>query len=255
MEKKIFDLDQSIDVLYCNLPSLSSLMSLGRDKALFLNNTEIAVVYFREGYSPDHYSSQKEWSARLDIERSKAIKCPSIHYQLAGTKKIQQELAREGAVERFVSDEKEAAKIRSVFAGQYSLDLDPDGDRNAETAINNPGDYVLKPQREGGGNNHYDDEIKTLLTELKDDKMRAGYILMEKIYPWVQKNYLIKTGETIDLREVVSEIGIYGTIIGTADEVIENNEAGHLMRTKYLGVNEGGVNTGFSCLDTPFLIE
>lgn len=255
MEKKIFDLDQSIDVLYCNLPSLSSLMSLGRDKALFLSNTEIAVVYFREGYSPDHYSSQKEWSARLDIERSKAIKCPSIHYQLAGTKKIQQELAREGAVERFVSDEKEAAKIRSVFAGQYSLDLDPDGDRNAETAINNPGDYVLKPQREGGGNNHYDDEIKTLLTELKDDKMRAGYILMEKIYPWVQKNYLIKTGETIDLREVVSEIGIYGTIIGTADEVIENHEAGHLMRTKYLGVNEGGVNTGFSCLDTPFLIE
>lgn len=41
----------------------------------------------------------------------------------------------------------------------------------------------------------------------------------------------------------------------TADEVIENHEAGHLMRTKYLGVNEGGVNTGFSCLDTPFLIE
>lgn len=74
--------------------------------------------------------------------------------------KIQQELAREGAVERFVSDEKEAAKIRSVFAGQYSLDLDPDGDRNAETAINNPGDYVLKPQREGGGNNHYDDESR-----------------------------------------------------------------------------------------------
>lgn len=36
MEKKIFDLDQSIDVLYCNLSSLSSLMSLGRDKALFL---------------------------------------------------------------------------------------------------------------------------------------------------------------------------------------------------------------------------
>lgn len=64
------------------------------------------------------------------------------------------------------------------------------------------------------GNNHYDDEIKTLLTDLKDDKLRAGYVLMEKIYPWVQKNYLIKTGESIDLREVVSEIGIYGTIIG-----------------------------------------
>jgi menaquinone-dependent protoporphyrinogen IX oxidase len=65
----------------------------------------------------------KEWDARLTIERSKAIKCPTIQYQLAGTKKIQQELARQGAVEKFISDEKEANKIRSVFAGQYSLDL------------------------------------------------------------------------------------------------------------------------------------
>lgn len=64
------------------------------------------------------------------------------------------------------------------------------------------------------GNNHYDDEIKTLLTELKNDTMRAGYVLMEKIYPWVQNNYLIKVGESIDLREVVSEIGIYGTVLG-----------------------------------------
>ncbi|XP_022345572.1 glutathione synthetase-like [Crassostrea virginica] len=255
MEKKIWELDQSIDVVYCSLTSLTSVMSIGRDKALFLNNMEIAVVYFREGYSPEHYPSQKEWTIRLDLERSKAIKCPTVHYQLAGTKKIQQELARQGAVERYISDEKEAAKIRSVFAGQFSLDLDPDGDRNAEMAINNPGDYVLKPQREGGGNNHYDDEIKTLLTELKNDTMRAGYVLMEKIYPWVQNNYLIKVGESIDLREVVSEIGIYGTVLGSAEEVIENEEVGHLMRTKYLGVNEGGVNTGYSCLDTPFLIE
>ena len=44
-------------------------------------------------------------------------------------------------------------------------------------------------------------------------------------------------------------------MIRSAEEVIENEEVGHLMRTKYLGVNEGGVNTGYSCLDTPFLIE
>ncbi|XP_048752189.2 glutathione synthetase-like [Ostrea edulis] len=255
MEKKISDIDLSIDVVYCNLSSLSSNMSLSPDKKLFVNNAEIAVVYYREGYSPDHYPSQKEWDARLTIERSKAIKCPTIQYQLAGTKKIQQELARHGAVEKFLSDEKEANKIRTVFAGQYSLDLNPDGDRNAEMAINNPGDYVLKPQREGGGNNHYDDEIKTLLSDLKNDEARAGYILMEKIYPWVQKNYLIKVGESSVLREVVSEIGVYGTILGSADDVLENEEVGHLMRTKFLGVNEGGVNTGYSCLDTPFLIE
>ncbi|XP_062592431.1 glutathione synthetase-like [Saccostrea cucullata] len=255
LEKKIVELDHSIDVVYYSLQSLSTNMLLSPDKKLFVNNTEIAVVYYREGYSPNHYPSQKEWDVRLSIERSKAIKCPTVHYQLAGTKKIQQELAKQGAVEKFISDEKEAVKIRSFFAGQYSLDLDPEGDNNAEMAINNPQDYVLKPQREGGGNNHYDDEIKTLLSDLKNNEERAGYILMEKIHPWVQENYLIKVGESSVLRKVVSEIGVYGTILGSAEEVMENEEVGHLMRTKHLGVNEGGVSTGYSCLDTPFLIE
>ena len=30
-------------------------------------------------------------------------------------------------------------------------------------ALKNPHDYVLKPQKEGGGNNFYDDEAKELL--------------------------------------------------------------------------------------------
>lgn len=45
-------------------------------------------MYFRAGYSPDHYHGEAEWSARLMIERSKAIKCPNIQYHLAGTKKV-----------------------------------------------------------------------------------------------------------------------------------------------------------------------
>lgn len=48
----------------------------------------MAVVYYRAGYSPDHYHGETEWSARLKIERSKAIKCPNIQYHLAGTKKV-----------------------------------------------------------------------------------------------------------------------------------------------------------------------
>ena len=44
-------------------------------------------MYFRAGYEPGQYHSELEWDARLMIERSKAIKCPSIHYHLAGTKK------------------------------------------------------------------------------------------------------------------------------------------------------------------------
>lgn len=42
----------------------------------------------------------KEWRARLLIECSSAIKCPSIAHHLVGTKKIQQELAKENVLER-----------------------------------------------------------------------------------------------------------------------------------------------------------
>lgn len=55
---------------------------------MFSQGEKVAVVYYRAGYSPDHYHGEAEWSARLMIERSKAIKCPNIQYHLAGTKKV-----------------------------------------------------------------------------------------------------------------------------------------------------------------------
>jgi len=41
------------------------------------------------------------------MECSLAIKCPSIHYHLAGTKKVQQALAQPEMLERFISDPEE----------------------------------------------------------------------------------------------------------------------------------------------------
>ena len=64
----------------------------------------------------------QESGARLDMEKSKAIKCPSVHYQLAGCKKIQQELSSPGSLERFIDDKSVRERIRSTFAGQYTLD-------------------------------------------------------------------------------------------------------------------------------------
>lgn len=45
-------------------------------------------------------SHEQEWAARSLLERSRAVKCPPISYHLAGTKKVQQELARQGVLER-----------------------------------------------------------------------------------------------------------------------------------------------------------
>jgi hypothetical protein len=57
------------------------------------------------------------------MERSKAVKCPTVHYQLAGMKKIQQVLCEPGMVEKFIEDPDAASDVRETFACQYSLDV------------------------------------------------------------------------------------------------------------------------------------
>lgn len=68
-------------------------LSLSDDYSLLLDKNEknpITLIYFRAGYSPHDYPTDLEWQARLTMERSTAIKCPSIGLHLANTKKIQQ---------------------------------------------------------------------------------------------------------------------------------------------------------------------
>ena len=56
------------------------------------------------------------------MERSRAIKSPTVQYQLAGSKKVQQAMALPGAVEEFLSDSDTVKGVRSTFAGLYPLD-------------------------------------------------------------------------------------------------------------------------------------
>ena len=65
---------------------------------------------------------QVAWSARLLVERSTAIKCPCIHMQLAGCKKVQQVLSQPEMMERFLTPE-QAESLRTTFARQYGLDV------------------------------------------------------------------------------------------------------------------------------------
>lgn len=88
----------------------------------FRCNTEVTVVYFRAGYEPGHYPTKNEWDARYLIEKSAAIKCPSIHYHLAGTKKVQQALAKPGILKRFLTDDVKIKAITDTFTGLYSMD-------------------------------------------------------------------------------------------------------------------------------------
>ena len=65
------------------------MITLNRFKVYtFDTPSNIACLLCRCGYHPDQYPSEREWGARLMMERSIAIKSPSIHYHLAGTKKV-----------------------------------------------------------------------------------------------------------------------------------------------------------------------
>ena len=69
---------------------------------------------------------------------------------------------------------------------------DATGDLNADMAIQDPCRFVMKPQREGGGNNVFDEEIATALTSLRGSPERNAYILMDRIRPLRFHNYIVK---------------------------------------------------------------
>lgn len=92
----------------------------GPDRRLMVDGHEVALAYMRVGLKPEHYTDSSEWEARLLIERSFAIKSPTIGYHLAGWKKIQQLLAQPGVLERFLTP-RDSNKLRKFFTGSCSI--------------------------------------------------------------------------------------------------------------------------------------
>jgi len=223
----------------------------GPDKKLMINGQEISVAYYRAGYTPNDYPSDVEWKARLKIERSKAVKCPNIAYHLSGTKKIQQMLAIPGNLERFIKDQEKVSFIRSSFTGLYAFDQSESSKKALARLAENPDDFVMKPQREGGGNNIYGKDIPPFLAKLSD-KEKEGYILMDLIRPEVQDNTIVRDGKAEDFK-VISELGIYGIYLSQNDQPVINEHGGYLLRTKSSKSNEGGVASGYGCLNSPLL--
>ncbi|KAJ2763198.1 Glutathione synthetase, partial [Coemansia sp. BCRC 34490] len=214
------------------------------------DDKEVAVAYYRSGYAPTDFPTQKEWDGRWLIEKSRTICIPNLAYHLAGCKKVQQVLAQPGVVER--QDQEEAARVRECFVGLYPLDGSADGQQAYADALSSPANYVVKPQREGGGYNTYGADIPALLGRLTEEERKA-YILMDLIRAPGFNNVLLREGKLIS-SEVVSELGIYGLWVRDASgRVVVNKHGGHLLRTKASDVYEGGVAAGFAVIDSPLL--
>lgn len=217
---------------------------------------EVSVVYYRAGYSPDDYPSEAEWEGRTILERSLAIKCPSVDYQLVGAKKVQQALAAPGVLERFLpgsSATEDCARLRTCFAGLWGLGPGENDERTIEMALKEPEKYVLKPQREGGGHNYYGADVAMKLKELSIEE-RGAFILMERILPKTQASVMTRAGRST-VSPALSEFGFYSTYLGDGTQVLLSEHAGHLVRTKSEGVDEGGVAAGYAVISSPFLIN
>ncbi|KAH9831388.1 uncharacterized protein C8Q71DRAFT_301509 [Rhodofomes roseus] len=242
-------------------------------------SVEISTVYFRAGYTPTDYPTPEFYDTRYLLESSRAIQCPSIQLQLAGGKKVQQVLTNPGVLERFLGDSSrwgtevftpaELDELRSSWMDMWGLDEDvpnanpTSGPANECSGVRRARELsaklVLKPQREGGGNNVYKEAIPAFLDSLPVQE-REAWIAMELIAaPEGLGNYLVRAGggtEGAVKAEVISELGIFGwALFGGADGRVKEKEIGWLLRTKGKDSNEGGVAAGFSVLDSVLLID
>jgi glutathione synthase len=280
MRQTFDELSQSASV-----DPITSVLQISRHPDLHPGGfVEISTVYFRAGYMPNEYPTLMHYTTRFLLERSKAIKCPTIALQLAGGKKVQEVLTQPGVLERFLANEKsgehifgehEINELRASFMNMWGLDVSEDmltpdhiaiksgqeefGVRKARECATS---LVLKPQREGGGNNVYKEAIPEFLDALAPQERRA-WIAMELIRPPGNTgNYLIRArlaeseSQVPVKAEVVSELGIYGwALFGGPSKGVEEKQVGWLVRTKGKESNEGGVATGFSVLDSLLLVD
>lgn len=242
--------DHGVKVLRKSLTTLAREATLDAKGGLRVPEGEVSVVYYRAGYSPDDYPSESEWAARKVLEQSMAVKCPSVDYQLVGAKKVQQALARPGAVERFVGDAA-GRRLRGSFAGLWGLGRGEDDAQIIKQACERPEEFVLKPQREGGGHNFYGADVAKKLKELTPEE-RSAYILMQRILPGLQPSVMTREGK-VQVMDCLSEFGFYSVFLGDGRKVHLSEHAGHLVRTKAEGVDEGGVAAGYAVISGPFL--
>lgn len=263
IEYAIHKLRPDIRLIRRRFDQLPGNIKLGPNKELLVDmKNEVALVYFRYGYDPSNYDFPEAWNVRLLIERSRAIKCPSIGFHVSGIKKFQQLLSTQEEMEKFIPAEK-AAELTKVTCKFWSIEDGTEAGKLGFRHGMSDQNLVLKPQREGGGHNIYGKDVKPYLEKMANSANRQQYILMEMINTPPEKNWLIhpkddmtKDGLKLNSYEpLVSELGIFGSIVTDASNIVSNRSAGYLVRSKRVGVNEGGVASGHSGISSIVLVD
>lgn len=179
-------------------PTASSSNMLPPPFAVIEEKYIASVVYFRSCYTPGDFLNEDCWAAREVLERSNAVKCPSLPYHLMTWKKVQQRFTDVEEVLQGIAlggHREDAEALASHFVGQFALNKDEenllepltqsrdcqsnkssektpithhicgvkDVEELIQEAIAHPERYVLKPQLEGGGNLFAGENMRELL--------------------------------------------------------------------------------------------
>jgi len=252
----------------CEWRSILQATSLTDDRTLLFSppvgegDVEVAVVYYRAGYDAAEYSQDEGKATRTRLEMSLAIKCPNILVHLTNMKAVQQALTSPVELARFMLPEA-CETLQRTFMYMAVLDDTPAG-LEARAIAQDPeqaANYVLKPNRDGGGNNIYRTDIPAFLAKQPIGTWR-NFTLMRLIEPPPTSGALMLP-QRFCIDSVVSELGIIGTCIwrlkpmesrGDAVQILRNDFAGWTFKTKPSHVDEISVVKGYGCFDCPWLV-
>ena len=240
---------------------------------LYIDGFEISIVYFRTGYNPDSYESENAYEIRENLEISRAIKCPSLDFQLLTFKRIQIELSssccclddeadgetgatnfddcgnpiplQENILAKFLelpSDHEHVKSLESTFVKIYQACKKAP----FNLAINNPDKYVLKEQREGGTEILTGIDVKNKLIKVDKEEGHCGlckWVIMERIRPEEFKMLSTRQVDSCSDNEndqkefaAVSELGIYSaTVEDLTQEDADDSDSKRLLNSQVCG--------------------
>ena len=175
-ETNIFDQYSLSDELYNKYKIPSIRMTLEEIKAkcvqdengnLTLNGQFISLFYFRASYTENDFPNEESWQGRELIELSTAIKVPDINTFLTTFKIFQYELSKPQILMHYCYSELIINDILRFFGGIYNIrDMSPDNIKELFSKIKaEPEKYILKPMKEGGGNNITGEKLKNIIPE------------------------------------------------------------------------------------------
>ncbi|XP_065896139.1 glutathione synthetase-like isoform X2 [Dysidea avara] len=225
-------IEYQIKVLRHTFGELDNVATIKSDNRLIVNDTEIAIVYYRSGYHPNLFPTEKQWSAYLMLEQSQAVKCPPISHHLCTLKRIQQVFSNPNVLESFFNDPTMLERIKSTLVGLYPLDEGPEGDEVIEMALKNPEKFVLKTQREATAKCYLDEDedIREKLTQILKMESRVTYTLMDRINYPTQEYAMVGNDSKHHLLQTCPEIGIFGVFVRNGEKVLMNSSAGYSVR-------------------------